>query len=170
MTSSLLGDAFDHHVWATLRVLDTLDPLSADQLGTAVTGTYGSILDTARHLVGGDAWYLLLLTGDQAFDLDEDQMGLPELRRVMESNATAWPEFLARDLDPDAVVMDVDEAGWERDASIGIRLAQALHHGNDHRSQICTTLTAIGVEPPGIGVWEFGEATGRVIERPPAGD
>ena len=31
---------------------------------------------------------------------------------------------------------------------VGIRLAQVLHHGTDHRSQICTALTTLGHEPP----------------------
>jgi uncharacterized damage-inducible protein DinB len=39
----------------------------------------------------------------------------------------------------------------------GDRLAHALHHGTDHRSQICTALTSLGVKPPGIDVWESGE-------------
>ncbi len=38
----------------------------------------------------------------------------------------------------------------------GIRLAQFLHHGTDHRSQICTALTTLGIEPPEIDVWDFG--------------
>jgi uncharacterized damage-inducible protein DinB len=46
-----------------------------------------------------------------------------------------------------------------------VRLAQALHHGTDHRSQICSSLTSLGVEPPGIDVWEYGFANGRVVER-----
>ena len=49
---------------------------------------------------------------------------------------------------------------------MGIRLAQALHHGTDHRSQICTALTSLGVEPPSIDVWDYGETTGRVSEIP----
>jgi uncharacterized damage-inducible protein DinB len=47
---------------------------------------------------------------------------------------------------------------------MGIRLAQALHHGTDHRSQICTALTTLGVEPPAIDVWDFGVQDGRVTE------
>ena len=66
--------------------------------------------------------------------------------------------------DPDLVVKDVDEAGYERTASVGLRLAQALHHGTDHRSQICTALTTLGIEPPEIDVWAFGGETGRVVE------
>jgi uncharacterized damage-inducible protein DinB len=60
-----------------------------------------------------------------------------------------------------------DEAGYVRDAPIGIRLAQAIHHGTDHRSQICTALTTLGVEPPVIDVWGLGTETGRVVDIPP---
>jgi uncharacterized damage-inducible protein DinB len=62
-----------------------------------------------------------------------------------------------------------DKDGSELDAVMGVRLAQALHHGTDHRSQICTALTSLGVEPPGIDVWEYGSATGRVVDRPAGG-
>ena len=51
---------------------------------------------------------------------------------------------------------------------MSIRLAQALHHGTDHRSQMCTALTTLGVEPPAIDVWDFGAEDGRVFETPPA--
>jgi hypothetical protein len=37
----------------------------------------------------------------------------------------------------------------------------------DHRSQICTALTTLGVEPPAIDVWDFGIETGRITEVPP---
>jgi uncharacterized damage-inducible protein DinB len=78
--------------------------------------------------------------------------------------------LLATGPDPDLVVTEVDEDdGFERDAAMGIRLAQALHHGTDHRSQICTALTSLGVEPPSIDVWDFGADTGRVTDRWPPG-
>jgi uncharacterized damage-inducible protein DinB len=54
----LLQDAFAHHVWATQPQVDACLALSPQQLGTAVPGTYGSILETARHLVGADSSYL----------------------------------------------------------------------------------------------------------------
>jgi uncharacterized damage-inducible protein DinB len=52
---------------------------------------------------------------------------------------------------------------------MGVRLAQALHHGTDHRSQICTALTSLGVEPPSIDAWNFGADVGRVTDRWPSG-
>jgi uncharacterized damage-inducible protein DinB len=52
-------------------------------------------------------------------------------------------------------------------APLGVRLAQVVHHGTDHRSQICTALTSIGVEPPLIDVWDYAEKDGRISLTPP---
>jgi uncharacterized damage-inducible protein DinB len=166
MGRPLLADAFAHHVWATVRLIDACVSLSPEQLETSVPGTYGSILETMRHLVGGDASYLFVLTGGQVHEIDEDRMDLAQLRPVMEDNGAAWTSLLAQDLDPDSVVVRYRDDGSQSHAPMGIRLAQALHHGSDHRSQICTTLTALGVEPPGIDVWEFAQHERRLVEVP----
>jgi uncharacterized damage-inducible protein DinB len=166
MSRPLLADAFAHHVWATLRLLDACLPLSPEQLDTTVPGTYGSIIDTMRHLIGGDASYLFVLTGGRSSEIDEDRMDLPELRAAMAGNGAAWASLLAQDLDPDSVVVRHRDDGTDSQAPIGIRLAQALHHGTDHRSQICTALTTLGVEPPAIDVWDFAEQDGRLVVVP----
>ena len=71
--------------------------------------------------------------------------------------------------DPDVMLTEYDDDdGYEKSAPMGIRLAQALHHGTDHRSQVCTALTALGIEPPDIDAWDFGLATGLVVEVPAA--
>ncbi|MDP9301451.1 MAG: hypothetical protein M3P43_11260 [Actinomycetota bacterium] len=163
MSSSILEDAFAHHVWATMRLIDACLALSPDRLATNVPGTYGSILETMRHLVEGDSDYLSIMTGDRA--LIGADMDLPELRVAIENDGVLWSGLLKEDLDPDVMVKEIDDDdGYERDATVGIRLAQALHHGTDHRSQICTALTALGVEPPGIDAWTFGLQAGRVVE------
>ena len=167
MTSSDLEMAFGHHVWATLRLIDACASLDDDQLSASVPGTYGSILDIMRHTVGADAWYLFVLSEGTSPQIDEDAMRLPELRDVMAGQAPVWSRLLARDLDPKADVVAHRQDGSEGHAPIAIRLAQALHHGTDHRSQICTGLTALGVEPPDIDVWAFGERDGLVFDVPP---
>jgi uncharacterized damage-inducible protein DinB len=169
MGGSLLEDAFAHHVWATLRLIDTCLALSPQQLETTVPGTYGSILDTLRHCIGTDAWDLFVVTGDRAFLTDDEGMDLSALRGAMESHGPAWSRLLAQDPDPDALLNEVDENdGYERNIAMGIELAQALHHGTDHRSQVCTALTALGVEPPAVDVLTFGMQEGRVVEITPA--
>ena len=163
MSMSLLADAFDHHVWATLRLIDACLELTPDQLATVVPGTFGSILDTQRHLVGADASYLFVMGGGESPLIDEDNMTLRELGESMQGHRAAWSRLLAKDLDPAAIVVRHRDDGSESHAPLGLRLAQALHHGSDHRSQICTGLTTLGIEPPAIDVWDFGEHEGRVV-------
>jgi uncharacterized damage-inducible protein DinB len=167
MSTSLMSDAFGHHVWATRRLLDACLVLDPIQLETPVAGTYGSILQTARHLVGADGWYLFLMNGRRDLLVDEDRSGLAELDAAMARDGEAWSTLLAADVDPGAMVIEVEDNGYRREASIGARLAQALHHGTDHRSQICTALTALGVQPPSIDVWDYGNETGLIVETLP---
>lgn len=167
MMKSPLEDAFAHHVWATLRVMDACLALSPEQLQTAVPGTYGSILETVRHIVGGDASYLYVLTDGRTSEIQEEQMDLDALRAVMVANGPAWSALLVTDPDPDAIVVRHRDDGSESHAPMSIRLAQALHHGTDHRSQICTALTSLGIEPPAIDAWDFGADDGRVFQTEP---
>ena len=169
MTRSILADAFDHHVWATLQLIDACLALSDEQLATTVPGTYGSILDTMRHLVGADAQYLWLLSDGQVSEIEEDAMSLPDLRPVMEANGPVWDAVLARDLDPDVVVSRTRDDGTDSLAPMGIRLAQAIHHGTDHRSQVCTALTSLGIEPPAIDAWDYADQGGRLSVVPTPG-
>jgi uncharacterized damage-inducible protein DinB len=164
MSRPLLADAFAHHAWATLRLVDACLPLSPEQLETTAEGTYGSILATMRHLIGGDASYLWVLTDGRVPEVEEDRMDLRELRAVMESNGGAWTSLVAQELDPDSDVVRHRDDGIDSYAPMGIRLAQALHHGTDHRSQVCTALTNLGIEPPEIDVWAFAADEGRLSE------
>lgn len=162
-----MKDAFGHHVWATLRLLDSCASLTSEQLASGIPGTYGSILDTLRHLVGSDAGYLAALTAGDRPRIDEDSMDLARLRAEMVLDGERWTSFLAADPDPEAIVVRRRDDGSETHAPIGIRLAQALHHGTDHRSQVCTALTVLGIEPPAIDVWDYAWDAGRLVEIPP---
>lgn len=167
MTTPILADAFGHHVWATLRVIDACAGLTPDQLSSAVPGTYGSILDTLRHTVGADRSYLELLSGGEVAPIEEGSMGLPELRAAMEANGPVWQAVVARDLDPDEMLVRRRDDGSTSSAPVGIRLAQVIHHGTDHRSQVCTALTNLGVTPPEIDAWDYAWQQGRLEETEP---
>ena len=162
MSRSQLDDAFGHHVWATIRIIDACLALEPAQLETTVPGTYGSIVDTIRHTVGADRDYLFTMTSGRLRGIEEAGMDLPALRVAMEANGLEWSALLAQDQDPDTDVVRDRDDGTESHAPLGIRLAQVLHHGTDHRSQICTALTSLGVEPPRINVWNFAEIDGRL--------
>jgi uncharacterized damage-inducible protein DinB len=162
-----MDDAFGHHVWATVQLIEACLALSPAQLATAVPGTDRSILATMRHVVAGDSFDLFAASGERGSFIRGDRMGLTELRAAMVDLGVGWSRLLDEGLDADAVLREVDpDDGFQRHAPMGIRLAQALHHGSDHRSQICTALTALGVEPPSIDVFDFGLQDGRVVEVP----
>ena len=167
MDGSMLKDAFGHHVWATGRLLEACEGLTEEQLAAAAPGTYGSIIATLRHLVGADGWYLFVLTGGEVPDPDVAEMGVAGLREVMEQHAGAWERLLASDLDPAQNVVWRRDDGFESHAPLGVRLAQAVHHGTDHRSQVCSTLTTLGIDPPPIDVWDYAEEGGRLKDVQP---
>jgi uncharacterized damage-inducible protein DinB len=167
MSRSTLEDPFAHHVWATLRLIEACRALTPTQLASAVPGTYGSIIDTLRHLVRADRGYLVALTAGEVPILDQDGMDLAALQVAMEADGVAWVSLLAQDPDPDTIVVRRRSDGSESHVPSGILLAQAVHHGTDHRSQVCTALTAIDVEPPAIDVWSLADQDGRLLEVPP---
>ena len=167
MTKTLLDDAFAHHMWATLQVMDVCAGLDATQLEATAPGTYGTILDTLRHIVSADSGYLFAMTGGKVQPIDEERMDLAELRKTTEGFASEYTSLLATDLDPDRIVVRHRDDGSETHAPLGIRLAQVVHHGTDHRSQLCTILTTLGVEPPMIDVWDYADRDGRLVEIPP---
>jgi uncharacterized damage-inducible protein DinB len=137
-------------------------PLGGQQAASA-TGTYGSIRATFSHLVLSDGRYLRRLAGGAPawVDRPEDAV-LDELAAWAEEAGQLWERLLSEPVDPERVVV-VDDGALEVRA--GIIVAQALHHGNAHREQICAILTSQGIEPPDIQPWEYSWATGRIWER-----
>ncbi|MGH2383211.1 MAG: DinB family protein [Candidatus Limnocylindria bacterium] len=158
--TTLLDDAFAHHIWATERIIDTCAELTEEQLTAPAPGTYGPISDTLRHLVSTDAWYLTFFRDEPQRIGEDTHPDLAQLRTVIGENGRDWAEILARDLDGETAMVEQGD-GWNFHAPTGLRLAQVVQHGTDHRSQVCTALSSFNVEPPQIDLWAFGEATGR---------
>src|SRR4051812_19036989 len=164
--------AFRHHAWATRARLDLCRALTPEQLELSPTGVYGGILDTLRHIVGADRWYLHGLNGQHGDirahrpdSLVEEATPLEDVVRVADQNATDWVRLLPS-LHPNAEVVTERLEGGARRARVDVRLAQALYHGTDHRSQVDTILTVIGVPAPSASVWDFAVGEGLVILEP----
>lgn len=164
---SELQDALDHHAWANDVLLGVCEGLTEEQLAAPVPGTYGSILEMLRHIVEGDDWYLFVLSGATRQRIDETNMSIAELREAARRNAEDYRAFLGAGRDPREDVTITEPGGNVWHATVGVRLAQVVHHGTDHRSQICTGLTALGIEPPEIDVWAYGEQAGLVSDVAP---
>jgi uncharacterized damage-inducible protein DinB len=42
-------------------------------------------------------------------------------------------------------------------------LIQAINHGTEHRSQVATILTQLGIQPPGMDGWTYFEDGGWMV-------
>lgn len=160
-SAPIFSDAFAHHVWATEQLIDVCAGLTSEQLATPAPGTYGPILETLQHLVQSDSWYLSQFADRPGLtDDDAARMGLDALRAAITANGAAWAEVLDREDDPDREIVARD-GEWVVHTAVGVQLAQVVHHGTDHRSQVCTALTSLGHEPPEFDLWAYATATGR---------
>jgi uncharacterized damage-inducible protein DinB len=165
IVNGALLEAFRHNGWATKQLLATCRGLSEEQLTPSATGTYGGILATFNHLIQAEGGYGRRLAGTGGYDWvdDEDENAdLDQLEIRADELEALWQQLLQLEpFDAERVVF-LDEGTYE--ARAGVILAQALHHGSVHREQICAILTSLGMQPPDLQAWEWGEATGRARE------
>jgi uncharacterized damage-inducible protein DinB len=120
----------------------------------------GALLEAFRH----NSWATrqLLAGGAPAWVNRPEDADLDELAVWAEEAGQRWERLLSEPVDTERVIV-VDDGALEVRA--GVIVAQALHHGNAHREQICAILTSLGIEPPDIQPWEYAWATGRIWER-----
>lgn len=174
MNGALL-EAFRHNAWATKRLLEFCRELPAEQLVGPGEGTYGGILETFNHIVLTDARYLRRLAGGGPSWVDTDEgidpgdvlpesIEIDQLRSRVEETEELWERLLSEPLDAERLIV-LDRGAYE--AHAGVLVAQALHHGNAHREQICAILTAGGTQPPDVQAWAYADATGRGRDRDP---
>lgn len=155
-----LRDMFRHHAWATRTLIDYCEALPREQLEAAEPGTYGPILATLVHLVAADQRYLEHMTGEKtaAPRREDTEPSLAELRTRFEAQGRQWEALLDR-----AAVLDVTmpaRGTWPAvPHAEDLLFLLAIQHGNDHRTQVCTVLGALGLEPPEIDGWSYWAVT-----------
>ncbi len=158
-----LHDLAHHNGWATAQVLAFCQGLDKPTLETTVPGTFGTIIETLRHIIDAEASYLFRLTGAWPTHpwCGDDAVGLDVLAERAAVLATTFEQFLAGDWDSERLGEARGDDGEVFTVRAGIFLTQALHHANEHRAHVCTILGAMGYDPPGVSAWDYAFATGR---------
>ncbi len=161
---SMIVDLFRHNTWANLRLLEVCEGLSDEQLDATVAGTYGSIRDTLRHIIGAEMSYVERATGhlpDEQLKREEFP-GFDVLKRI-----AGWSgeELLALALAASSTDM-VEERSEEFPGetvlyNLAGLLTQVINHATEHRTQAATILTQRGVQPPEMDGWAYMEAMGE---------
>jgi len=160
-----LLDPFRHNAWATRELLRTCRDLSPEQLDATATGTFGTIRETLAHVVRAERFYRSLLDAAPEWGRPDGATPLDVLEERAGDMAAFWESFLSRPIDTERVVVDENETETTRVAA-GVLIAQVLNHGNEHRGHVCTILTTLGIPPPELDGWAYGEAVGRATVEP----
>jgi uncharacterized damage-inducible protein DinB len=158
----LLIEAFRYNRWANLHLLDVCARLSEEQLQLTTPGTYGTIAATLQHLLGAEQRYLRRMIGHEPEIHENDPFpGIARMRTIAERSGDLLIDAAGRITGDD--VVETEYGGGRFRLSLGVVLIQAMHHGNDHRTHVCTILGAHGLEYGDMDVWAYGEATGGMV-------
>jgi uncharacterized damage-inducible protein DinB len=166
-----LLDFFRHNSMMNRLLIETCEKLSPEQLATITAGTYGSIAATLVHIANAQAGYAArLLDRERPERLPEDPFpGMAAVaERLEQTNGQLEEATSRRDWDRQVQITGDDPAGtWLM--PVGLFLLQAINHGTEHRSQIATTLTQLGVKPPEMDGWGYIFATDYLVDVQPRG-
>ncbi len=162
MTDSVLEKLFEHNNWANLQIIQACSALTDEQLDAEpVSATKGTIRETLGHLVASQAGYLSLLT------LPVDQ------RRHISPATVSEMGDAVRLSGAGLLALAKDEASRIPKARLQTRdgfyvepwvvMLQIINHATEHREQIKSMLSALGITPPSIDGWDYAEATRAMV-------
>ena len=157
-----LIEAFRYNKWANLHLLDVCAKLSDEQLELTAPGTYGTISATLLHLFSAEQRYLRRLAGTTpGINEREPEPKVAFLREHAVRSGDGLIEA-ARRVRPDQTIDEVSDGQLVR-LHLEVVLVQAMHHGNDHRTHICTILGAHDIPYGDMDVWAYGQAIGGIV-------
>lgn len=160
MTESYLLKLFEHNQWANLQIIQACSALSDEQLDAEPqSATQGSIRSTLMHLVSAQRGYLSLLT-------------LPvEARPSTPLEFTELQESIIKSGEGLSALVR-DERNFPNDrlqtrdgfyVEPWVVILQIINHATEHREQIKSMLSALGVSPPNIDGWDYAEVTNALV-------
>ena len=161
----LLVEAFRYNKWANLHLLDVCADFTEEQLQMSALGTYGTIASTFFHMLAAEQRYIRRLGGGEP-QINERDMPFPGIAALREHAVRSGDKLI--EIAPYVSPDEAHETSRPREGTVvlhsGVVVVQALHHGNDHRTHICTILGHHGLSYGDMDVWAYGEATGGIVK------
>lgn len=162
----LIAEFLRHNTMMNERLVDVCRELTQAQLGRSVDGTYGTIAATLVHIANSQVGYVpRFMLSDKPAPLPQTPFpGFEALDDRMRFGDRLLEEAAGRSGEEREIEVHGDDppATWRMPAPLV--LLQAVNHGTEHRAQIATTLTQLGVEPPPMDGWTYFFAAGLMIE------
>lgn len=160
MPSDVLLQTLRYNRWANLHLLDVCAGLSEEQLELTSPGTYGSIAATWLHLLSAEERYLRRIVGFEPQLSEKDGFpGIPKLIEHAQRSGDALIDAVGHFATDDTTPGD---PGWA--VKSWVPMTQAIHHGNDHRTHICTILGQNGISYGDMDVWAYAETADGYVK------
>jgi|SRR5215472_199053 len=147
-------EPFRHNSWATIRLLEFCRDLDPALLDTGASGAYGPIKETLAHVVGWEEVLAGATDGTGPLDSPPRFASVSDLLERAGRLSDRWERSLDPEPHPERLV-EFGVRGARRLVRVGTVLAQVVHHGNHHRSQVCSALSAIDIDPPALDAWAY---------------
>jgi uncharacterized damage-inducible protein DinB len=156
----LLVEAFRYNRWANLHLVDVCSGFSEEQLQMTSPGTYGVLGATFLHLLAAEQRYIKRLGGGEP-QINERDDKFPGMKALREHAVRSGDQLI--EIAPRITLDEAHESKYSDRRFMlhsWVVLIQALHHGNDHRTHICTILGHHDLTYGDMDVWAYGEAAG----------
>ena len=161
MTEHILVRLFEHNNWANSQMIEACVALPDEQLDAAPqSAALGTIRLTLFHLVVAQHGYLALLT-------------LPFEARIRATPSFGELQQVARISGEGLLALARDEHSDHLKTQLRTKdgyvvepwvvMVQAINHATEHREQISSMFSALGVTPPAMHGWAYGEVANAVI-------
>jgi uncharacterized damage-inducible protein DinB len=173
--NAILNHLFRHNLWANSEMLAACANLTSEQLATELSGTYGRLDHTLIHLARAQGGYLRRLTSwqpapNQKLEYEEPFPGVEAIgnhlrftgERLIDAAAEASADW---QLEFEYEGPELEYKGQVERLPAWVVLLQAAYHATEHRQQIATILTTLGVEPPEPDLWAFWDTMAPSAER-----
>ncbi len=153
--SSILATLFAHNTWANLKLLNFCEALTDEQLDTSANGGYGSIRATLTHIIGAEISYVQRVNGKlPATPLVRGQF--PTFAVLNEAVIWTGDELLALARSAETTPLVREEVPPHvAEYPLASLIVQSVSHSIEHRTQIATIITRIGMEPPDMSGWNY---------------
>lgn len=160
--NSVLTAFFHHNAWANLKLLQFCRGLTEEQLDTTSVGGYGTIRDTLVHTIGAEVSYVERVNGRMPpVALPKGQF--PGFDALEQAARWAGDELLELALAARAGTRVHQRPPRQNIAyPLPDLMVQAITHSCEHRTQIATILTQLGLEPPDMSGWHYMEEMGTL--------
>ena len=161
MNENFLVKIFEHNNWANIRIIEACSSLNDEQLDAEPQSvTKGTIRRTLIHLVSSQYSYLRTLTLPLEERLDALTVDFAELRESISKSGEGLLALASGEENPLKPQLQTRDGYF---VEAWVLMLQVINHATEHREQIKNMLSSLGVTPPNIDGWSYGEATNALI-------